>query len=1517
MIIEEEFGNNILQQHKERNKMRKNIISLISCVFLLGFFNNISAETQFAFPTHLDDNFESYTNDSTMFVKWNSGPWMGGSINGTNQYDPPEMRAVASLSLTDGYLGGKAIEMYTEIDSGVGPSTGLGVNWEPSTYSIIGHYTNFTDRSDLTDYSGIRLWVKPGPVTGDQDAIFKINIIESSTIGEEKWMSPSYYITDLDPNGEFIFFDFSTFYEYFTGSGEPMDLSSIKISFLWVSYEELVVVNSTATIWVDNITAVPRWTTDDFESYTSDADLQAAYPWTGVISGGLVANILSTTGGFDQSQAMQIDFDFASGDVDPWAYVGGYLSDSNPVDWSEYDGLSVWVKGTETGDSPQIIQLAIHEGDTTSGNDWGDKFHSADIDVSTLNPDGEYVFLNFFDFVDYSGFGGPKDDGVLDKSDIRSIFVFNKYSGTATQTSAVTVFVDDIVPFISQDLPPNVVDDFERFSTTSNLLATYPWFGAIVGDSISVTLNTTDGAGGTQAMQMDAYFSSGEINPLLYVGGPVRENIRNWSAYDSIGVWLKASETGDSPQFIDIAIHEGDSTDSWGDKFSSAEINISDLDPNGEYLTLPFSDFVRYGGNGGPKDNGILELSDIRNIFVRSGYSGTATQNSVANITVDDITLIEGSGIVITHLDDDFESYADSAALVAKWNDGPWSWAGGSMAIDFDPTGGAGGSKAMEMDFSYDAGSDGPGGITGYYTSSGDRIDMTDYVGISVWMKPLSTTGDRPYFTFRLLESSTIGGDKWIATRSIGNLNPDGEYVYFDFSDFAWYAGSDTGDAMDRSSIKLHYLGLAYDGVSDNGGSANLLVDEIKVLEERPPVAGTHLDDDFDSYANDAGLFQRWEDGPWFWGGGAGTVNLNMNEGNNGSQALQFDFSYPAASDGPGSVLADYTSGSRRVDLTDFAGIGVWLRSLATSDDVPYFTIRVFESSTTGSEKWLATQSITDLDSVGQFVFFAFDDFIGYDSNSDTIMDKESINHLKVGLNYDGVSANGGSATVLIDDIIVLRHPPGKTHLDDNFDDYADNAELLAKWDMGPWWWNDDASGEPSTMDMGVSLDASGGFESSQSMQINFSYDAGISNPGSIIGYYTGYDDRSDLTDYAGIGFWIKTLSTSGDRPYFTMRLLESSTIGGDKWIATRSIGNIDPDGEFVFFDFNDFVWYTGSDTGEAMDRESIKISFIGASYDGTSANGGSASFLIDNVKVLYERPPDMMVGTHLDDDFDSYGNSDGLNAKWNEGPWTWGGGDIALSLDNVGGTGNTQAMQVDFSYDAQSDGPGAVFGYYTPYDQRSDLTGYEGIGFWIKPLSITGDEPYFTLRLLESSTIGGEKWRSPDIVLSDLDPNGEYITIRFDDFNEYNTGSGQAIDLTSIKVNFLGLGYDGVSANGGSASILIDTLTVLEVVPTTGLADELLPAKFALHQNYPNPFNPTTTIRYDLPDMSNVRLVIYDLLGREVVTLVNDNRMDAGFHAVRWNGNDAFGKTVASGVYIYLLQAGDFVKTKKLILLK
>ena len=91
-------------------------------------------------------------------------------------------------------------------------------------------------------------------------------------------------------------------------------------------------------------------------------------------------------------------------------------------------------------------------------------------------------------------------------------------------------------------------------------------------------------------------------------------------------------------------------------------------------------------------------------------------------------------------------------------------------------------------------------------------------------------------------------------------------------------------------------------------------------------------------------------------------------------------------------------------------------------------------------------------------------------------------------------------------------------------------------------------------------------------------------------------------------------------------------------------------------------------------------------------------------------------------------------------------------------------------------------------------------------------------------------------------------------------------------------------------------------------------PVAFRLRQNYPNPFNPETTIRFDLPENSYVRLEIYNLLGQRVATLA-DSRQTAGRYTLTWNGKDLKGNNVASGIYFYKLTAGDLVHVKKMVL--
>jgi Secretion system C-terminal sorting domain/Bacterial Ig domain len=96
-----------------------------------------------------------------------------------------------------------------------------------------------------------------------------------------------------------------------------------------------------------------------------------------------------------------------------------------------------------------------------------------------------------------------------------------------------------------------------------------------------------------------------------------------------------------------------------------------------------------------------------------------------------------------------------------------------------------------------------------------------------------------------------------------------------------------------------------------------------------------------------------------------------------------------------------------------------------------------------------------------------------------------------------------------------------------------------------------------------------------------------------------------------------------------------------------------------------------------------------------------------------------------------------------------------------------------------------------------------------------------------------------------------------------------------------------------------------------TSAADQLIPKEVLLAQNYPNPFNPSTNIKFDLPKSSEVRLNVLDMLGREVSVLVS-GEIEAGYHEVRF---DASG--LSSGVYFYRLQVGDFVQTRKLLLLR
>lgn len=146
---------------------------------------------------------------------------------------------------------------------------------------------------------------------------------------------------------------------------------------------------------------------------------------------------------------------------------------------------------------------------------------------------------------------------------------------------------------------------------------------------------------------------------------------------------------------------------------------------------------------------------------------------------------------------------------------------------------------------------------------------------------------------------------------------------------------------------------------------------------------------------------------------------------------------------------------------------------------------------------------------------------------------------------------------------------------------------------------------------------------------------------------------------------------------------------------------------------------------------------------------------------------------------------------------------------------------------------------------------------------------------------------------------------------------SPDSVRLKKAYYNYLFFTNDGsygIHNPKYAIGILQRSITILTGVEfnTPGM----IPAEFALHQNYPNPFNPMTNITFDVPKSSPVKLQVFDVLGRLVATLV-DEELSAGRYTIPWNGSNNSGLKVASGIYMYRLQAESFAQVRKMVLMK
>jgi len=145
------------------------------------------------------------------------------------------------------------------------------------------------------------------------------------------------------------------------------------------------------------------------------------------------------------------------------------------------------------------------------------------------------------------------------------------------------------------------------------------------------------------------------------------------------------------------------------------------------------------------------------------------------------------------------------------------------------------------------------------------------------------------------------------------------------------------------------------------------------------------------------------------------------------------------------------------------------------------------------------------------------------------------------------------------------------------------------------------------------------------------------------------------------------------------------------------------------------------------------------------------------------------------------------------------------------------------------------------------------------------------------------------------------------------NKADSSSLGFMHAKFNYdfyTGDGSHGIHNADYAKGLLISAITNFSLTGVR-MTDPSVPGVFDLKQNYPNPFNPSTFIDYDLPKASHVTLKVFSVTGQEVATLVNENH-EAGHFTVQFNAG-----TLASGIYFYRLQAGEFVSTKKLLLLK
>jgi hypothetical protein len=253
------------------------------------------------------------------------------------------------------------------------------------------------------------------------------------------------------------------------------------------------------------------------------------------------------------------------------------------------------------------------------------------------------------------------------------------------------------------------------------------------------------------------------------------------------------------------------------------------------------------------------------------------------------------------------------------------------------------------------------------------------------------------------------------------------------------------------------------------------------------------------------------------------------------------------------------------------------------------------------------------------------------------------------------------------------------------------------------------------------------------------------------------------------------------------------------------------------------------------------------------------------------------------------------------------------LSAGNDGESSIRQFISGSIPYDYLKV-KSAYVPYWSPGVRSEEFIGAQSQGFGYPNLHAD------SLRVAQSSGGLGLLGRVPGVGYIDSLLSGETI-YKFNSVYDTSSSKGKPVAYRYLGTDYKLIYFDFplyFIQEAEACSLLHRALSDLEMYPSTVEEEEgdNLPLSFSLKQNFPNPFNPETVIDYILPKESQVRITIYNLLGQKVRDLL-DQRVSAGHQKISWDGRNDRGEAVSSGIYFYRMQAGEFVQTKRMVLLK